>query len=239
MVTTYYNITAENGPEISFAVAADLHNAEYDEVITRIKREKIDFIAIPGDLISKKQGCERGYAFLREAAQLKPTFYEPGNHEKALDSDGLFDRSVVKESGVVLLENASIRFGDINIGGLSMQEPTDTEWLTKFAEKKGYKLLMCHRPEYYFQYISKLNIDITVAGHAHGGQIRLFGRGLFSPGQGLFPKYTSGVYDGRLIVSRGLTNTVVVPRINNEPELLVVSIHRLDKRLPSISSTSI
>ena len=73
--------------------------------------------------------------------------------------------------------------------------------------------------------IKPLPIDLTLSGHAHGGQWRFFGRGVFSPGQGLFPKYTSGMYDGgRFIVGRGLGNPIIIPRIFNSPEVLVIRL---------------
>jgi predicted MPP superfamily phosphohydrolase len=67
-------------------------------------------------------------------------------------------------------------------------------------------------------------MDLIVCGHAHGGQWRLFGRGVYAPGQGLFPKYTSGVLDGVCVISRGLGNHTRVPRIFNPPELVLISL---------------
>jgi len=95
---------------------------------------------------------------------------------------------------------------------------------------KGYKILLCHHPEYYERYIRGLDIDLTLSGHAHGGQIRIFGQGLFAPGQGILPQVTSGLYDGRLIVSRGLCNTAwPIPRLNNETELVMVELMRASR----------
>ena len=65
-----------------------------------------------------------------------------------------------------------------------------------------------------------------VSGHAHGGQWRIFGRGVFAPGQGLFPKYTSGIHDGRLVISRGLKKSGTIPRIFNSPELVIIDIKK-------------
>ena len=75
-------------------------------------------------------------------------------------------------------------------------------------------------------YIKELNIDLTLSGHAHGGQIRILGQGLIAPGQGFFPKYTSGMYDGRLIVSRGLANNAPpIPRLFNRKELIFIEFY--------------
>ena len=104
----------------------------------------------------------------------------------------------------------------------------DYGFLDAFEQADGYKILLCHHPEYWTVRPSMLasrRIDLTLSGHAHGGQIRLFGRGVFAPGQGLFPYYTAGLHrrgNNRLIISRGLANTTWVPRIANQPELVVI-----------------
>lgn len=51
------------------------------------------------------------------------------------------------------------------------------------------------------------DIDLIVSGHAYGVQMRLFGRAIFVPDQGFFPKYTDGLYDGKFLVSVRLENT--------------------------------
>lgn len=63
-----------------------------------------------------------------------------------------------------------------------------------------------------------------LSGHAHGGQIRILGRGVFSPGQGLFPKYTKGIYEGRLVVSAGCSNTASIPRWGNPCEVVAIRL---------------
>ena len=80
-------------------------------------------------------------------------------------------------------------------------------------------LLLSHHPEY--RPLFPKEISLICSAHAHGGQWRFFGRGLFSPGEGWFPKYTSGLY-GNMLVSRGLTNTASVPRLFNPTEVVYV-----------------
>jgi hypothetical protein len=66
------------------------------------------------------------------------------------------------------------------------------------------------------------------SGHAHGGQVRLpFIGGILAPDQGLFPKYTSGIYNKdntHMIVSRGLGNSLFPLRVFNKPELVVTTL---------------
>lgn len=64
-----------------------------------------------------------------------------------------------------------------------------------------------------------------LAGHAHGGQVRLpFVGAVFCPGQGFFPRYVQGCYDENgcvMIVSRGLGR---FPRVLNRPEVIVAEL---------------
>lgn len=101
-----------------------------------------------------------------------------------------------------------------------------TSWLSDFAAQPGFKILLSHHPEYYPLVPSKVNLILS--GHAHGGQWRFYNpfkriwRGVLAPGQGWFPKWTGGVYDGRLVVSAGLSNTTWIPRINNPTEIVYI-----------------
>ena len=89
--------------------------------------------------------------------------------------------------------------------------------------KDGH-ILLSHHPEYYS--IIPASVDLILSGHAHGGQIRMYNPfkrewfGLWSPGQGWWPKWTRGVYEGRLVVSAGLSNTTWIPRIGNPTEIV-------------------
>jgi predicted MPP superfamily phosphohydrolase len=81
---------------------------------------------------------------------------------------------------------------------------------------------LCHHPEYRDKYLKDRSIDLILSGHAHGGQIRLLGRGLYAPGQGIFPKYTSGIH-ANMIISRGLSNTAgFIPRLFNPREIVYI-----------------
>ena len=189
-------------------------------------------------------------AFFRACAELAPTYVSLGNHEWLLAPE---DLALIRESGVTLLDNAWARQGPFVIGGLSSAyvrgyrsyraehagqrypvpnnihhvargvEP-ELAWLADYTAQEGFRLLLCHHPEYWPRYLRALPIQLTLSGHAHGGQIRLFGHGLLAPGQGLLPKYTEGLYENRLLVSRGLSNNVLIPRLFNPTELVYLDL---------------
>lgn len=241
MIITRYKVT---GPKLKAAVVADLHGAPTAELYKALQEEKPDVILIPGDLATigiddyrhidseklkkRAEGKERAFEFLKTAVSIAPTFYSRGNHEWGIDAAY---REKIKATGTVLLENEWVKFGDVWIGGQNSakkygleeladekKEP-DTQWLKNSPEE--YKILLCHHPEYYD--FVKDHSDLVIAGHAHGAHWRLFGKGIFAPGQGFLPRYSKGMY-GKMIVSAGLTNTTWIPRINNPTELVIVEM---------------
>jgi predicted MPP superfamily phosphohydrolase len=152
-----------------------------------------------------------------------PTFLGVGNHETQLnDFDGFVRQA--EETGARVLFNTYERFGELVIGCWYRPEIYGHEdMLPAFEAEAGCRVLMSHRPEDYMPYLANKDIDLVLSGHAHGGQVRLFDRGLFAPGQGFFPQYTKGV-TGRMIISAGAGDHIPIPRINNPPEILRIHL---------------
>lgn len=237
---------------ICAALISDTHGRIIDDIAEAAAEAAPDLILVPGDAIeNKRPGHPDGVRMLARLAAVAPVFFSVGNHERALSreqTDGL------AEAGIhcvdLSTERFSVRGTQLCIGGVpsasyengercgtSLAEllftpraraelPQKTvDYIAEFSAEGGAKLLLCHHPEYYRRYLRDCDTGIICAGHAHGGQIRLFGHGLYAPGQGFFPRYTSGVHDGRFVISRGLTNHSFPPRIFNRPELVILHIY--------------
>ena len=184
--------------------------------------------------------------FFAMCTDTAPTFVSLGNHEWMLTGE---DFALLRSTGALILDNRFVEYKNAAIGGLSSalftryqreilarglqeqypypyaagitaRDAPDLEWLEDYVNFPGFKLLLCHHPEYYERYLRAVDLSLVLSGHAHGGQFRLFGRGLYAPGQGLLPRYTEGVHFRRLAVSRGLSNTQLVPRLFNPPEIV-------------------
>ena len=227
---TTYCIPAPRGVSAVLALVTDLHNCPYTALLSAIRAQKPDAVVISGDLMEDTgRGGYRALAFLREAAAEFPVFYGLGNHEKFL---GERDFEIIRETGAHLLIDAWERFGALTVGAcapdprgsIGRVTPEHHAFWAAFSNTEGFRVLLCHRPEWYPTQIRDYDIPLVLSGHAHGGQIRLLGHPVFSPGQGLFPKYAQGMHDGRLIVSRGLGNHTICPRFFNAPELCIIRI---------------
>lgn len=251
MRNTFYKIYSPSFKrKMRLALVSDLHAQDYRPPLELVREAKPDYILFAGDIfeaITSKKGLEvseRVLPLLYEASKIAPSFYSTGNHEdnathselKGLKSFYGMGHSYdaefldkIKASGTEFLLDDYVVFDGIAFGGLASGLVSDNgepnvDFLRKFAALEEPKILICHHPEYYPKYIKELPIEIIVSGHAHGGQWRFFNRGVFAPGQGLFPKYTSGVHDGRLIVSKGLKKKAIPPRIFNPCEVVIIDI---------------
>lgn len=250
MKKTFYTLTgASFQKKLTFALVSDLHGQSPEKVIEILKEERPDYILLAGDIFERLNGernekYENGLTLLEESAKIAPTFYSTGNHEdggirswqskwKHTVKDRKYDarcREDIEKSGVVFLEDGfvlkdGIAFGGLMSGIINEEKKPNVAWLEDFCKVDAPKVLICHHPEYYEKYLKDRDIDLIVSGHAHGGQWRIFGRGVFAPGQGLFPKYTKGVHGGNLVVSTGLKKSGI-PRFFNPTE--VVFIKSLD-----------
>lgn len=233
------------------AVISDLHIARlgpyHHKILQAVASIKPQCILIPGDTIDEFSFNIDTFApFFRSLTQLAPTLAVLGNNDclpGRLDSL----REMYRKSGVILLENElrllPVGDGAIQITGLMdplaaqygiepsrKNAPPDPTYVTLSEsappkEAQGFQwpsILMIHQPQVAKDFM-KLHPSVIVAGHAHGGQFRVPGiGGLYAPGQGIFPRLTSGLYrigGAWLLVSRGLANHHFPLRLHNRPHL--------------------
>ena len=215
---------------------SDLHNKEFgmdqEVLVSLTKAIAPDIIVVTGDLIdSNHTDIKAAIDYISQAVLIAPVYFVTGNHEIWSEQYTVLAVELVKY-GVIILDNKSIiltRNGaEISLIGLPDGDVISKESETVFDfAGKNFCILLSHRPELLNEYAQK-EVDLVFAGHAHGGQIRIpFFGGLFAPNQGLFPKYTSGIYtqaDTTMVVSRGLGNSVIPVRVFNRPELVVVTL---------------
>ena len=223
-VVCYEHHTGKLNRPLTFAVVSDLHNEPFEDIFPLI--EGADALLVPGDISDRyRQEYENGVAFLTEAAKRMPTFFALGNHEAQQEKYSKL-RTALSHTGAEILVNRHVKFGEVFIGGWYdpdvVKEP---ERLSALEREDGARILLCHKPEVYMKRIRHRDFDLVVSGHAHGGQIRFLGQGLYAPGQGILPRYTRGVYDhGRLIVSAGAGNPARMPRWFNPCEVLLINM---------------
>ena len=112
-------------------------------------------------------------------------------------------------------------------GPADMPSPPELAEKLRSEYPEDFVLWLSHRNDSLI-YHPGLPVQLVLSGHAHGGIIRLPGIGGLLDVRGkLGAEYEKGVYcEGGLtqVVSRGLGNAVIVPRLFNRPELPIISL---------------
>ena len=130
---------------IRIALLSDLHNKKYNEITKTVRQIKPEIICITGDVIYGH--CEESdepivtkqknvIPFLRECADIAPSFFSLGNHEASLTD---VDIDLIKKTGVRVLNNEYTVYNNVIIGGLTSASCTDNvlndDWLDDFENR--------------------------------------------------------------------------------------------------------
>lgn len=226
----------------------DVHLREYGkdngDLVEDIENLSPDLILLGGDLVNDTvDAYDNMISLCRKLSELAPVCGVLGNHEDVkIYHQG--DEELVKrfeDAGVKILRNeeASYSLYDNTVSVIGIEgKPEDfasygaKECMEAQEAEDSYDLRICiaHVPTYFPEELENYSFDLGLAGHTHGGIVRLPKLGaLYSAEEGLFPEYGGGVYTldnkATLIVSRGLGDSGKWPRINNVPELSVIDIN--------------
>lgn len=227
---------------------SDIHSAASgksgERLLNACREAQPDLIVITGDLVTDSQDIPSALALSEKLTEIAPVYYVTGNHEASLAYNDLKKlMNGLDELHVNVLDNESVYYSKNgeHITLIGLRDPgldPQPAWADKQANVKntlctlcrntdGFTLVLSHRPELIDQYAAA-GPCLVLCGHAHGGQVRLpLIGGLYAPGQGLFPRYTAGLYtkgDTDMIVSRGIGSVTFLPRIGNRPELVLITL---------------
>jgi predicted MPP superfamily phosphohydrolase len=246
--TTFYNIESEKiNSKIRIVQLSDLHCDRYgknqEKLKTEIEKLTPDIIVFTGDIHNYKGKDVDAIELLRWAGENYTCFYVTGNHEfRRKESEEI--KNTVKAYNLTVLdgkvETVEIKGNTINICGVDDRDSSRLLKTDGYFEnqvnavkselnRENFSVFLCHQPQITDVH-KDVDPDLVLSGHAHGGQWKLpwTQNGLFYPDEGLFPKYSGGLFefeDYTLIVSRGLAKTnTIVPRIFNRPEITVIDL---------------
>lgn len=240
---------------------SDIHNKTFGQNNCKLKdminEVNPHVVFITGDLVDgESKDYEDVLELLKYLTDKYEVYYITGNHEQKALIKQYKDLYVkyfekLKEIDAVHLddEHVTLKKGDshINVYGLTIPfkyykyifdkdkrnidlEPNYVEKQLGKVNKEDYNILLAHTP-FYFEDYEKWGADLTLAGHVHGGIIRLpFVGGLLSPNRTFFPKYDLGEYkinDSTMIVSKGLGGSKVLIRFNCKPEIVKITLKSL------------
>ena len=223
---------------------ADLHGRVFGRgsrrLLAAVRRAEPDLICIDGDLFDEHTDLAMLPPLLRGLCAIAPVYYVTGNHEWRVPGlRGILAQ--MRACGVTVLqddwrvlrrgEDALVLAGTDDPCGPAVRKPP-AELIADIRADAGeaaFLLLLAHRNDQLPQW-SALGVQAVLAGHCHGGVVRLpFVGGLFGTDRRLFPAWDAGLYrqgETALYVSRGLGYTNVHFRLFNRPEVAVIVLRR-------------
>lgn len=214
----------------TIAHLTDLHfgnvRGAHRKTLESLEREQPDLVACTGDLIETTDDIDTFVDYARRLVDLSPHIVAIlGNWERRHGKDQTRKKVRAYETaGLPLLSNEHELIAE-NILVVGGDDPVTGHFDPAAAfddlPQAAVRLFLLHAPGPFERtFPDSPSFDLSLAGHTHGGQIRI---GPFAPvtprGSG---RFTSGFYDtplGRLYVSRGIGMTLFRARFMCPPEL--------------------
>jgi len=237
---------------VKIAVISDLHVGPYKgagfvkRIVARINRERPDVVLIAGDLVLSDEVTPEAIVALTPLKDLRPalgTYVVMGNHDHSIyrlfspeqrrppDRSDLITEAL-KGLGLIVLKNtqSELRIGDelLRIAGIeeALSGQADIVKTLQNAGTGSPVILMSHNPDIILDPMSRL-ATLIIAGHTHGGQIRLPWYGPVSalPTR-IGRKFDQGIFrlDGgaTLAITRGVGESGPRARLFAPPEIMII-----------------
>jgi len=215
---------AKDKPTVRFVHFTDLHHKGdrrfLQSAVNQINAQSPDFVCFTGDIIED-------VTFLPEALELfqqikSPLYGIPGNHDYWAHANfTVVGEAFTRTGGRWLMdESVSVTGGKVNLAGATCSKPPQ---LALRSDQKN--IVLIHYPEWVDK-LGEYRFDLALAGHSHGGQVRLpfFGPLVVPFGVG---RYDLGLFQtnsGLLYVGAGLGWFYLNVRFNCRPEITVIEI---------------
>jgi predicted MPP superfamily phosphohydrolase len=221
---------------LTIALLTDLHigcamgEGELQALCTRLAGIGPDLVCLAGDLINTREREIRALA--RPLARLDPPlgiYAVPGNHDHFYGRGIARWGATLEEQGVRVLANRGVRLergGDTlwlaGVDDLTEGEP-DLAAALEGSDPAEPVVLLSHHPDFFFE-AAAVAVELTLAGHTHGGQVNL---GRFRPFRHTRFGWWQGMFEEvgcRLYVSRGVGTTLLPLRIAAPPEVPLLTL---------------
>lgn len=201
----------------------------FEAVVDEVNAARPDLVAVTGDIIERTSCIDWIPDTLGRLRAPGGVYYVLGNHDKKVDVDGL--HQALKAAGLIHVGGkchaVTINDTQLIVAGneLPWFEPAADLSNSPSRDVEGLPLrvVLAHSPDQ-FVWAQENEVDLVLAGHNHGGQVRvpLLGAILSPSLYGV--RYAAGAFrsgDTVLHVSRG-TSCLTPLRLNCPPEIAVL-----------------
>ena len=210
--------------KLSVFFISDIHRRKIDDkLIAKIQfGHSIDVVIIGGDLAERGVPLTRIAKNVRKLAQLGPLFYIWGNNDREAGEQEI--RDIIIRHGGQILENENVVIpGHPHWGIAGTDDPSngnvDIESTLHRINQFENVIVVTHMPSLFSKVEQVYQPRLMLAGHTHGGQIRIGKYGLQDKG-------TFRIENGRAkLISNGYGTSMLPLRLGAAPESHVIVIN--------------
>jgi predicted MPP superfamily phosphohydrolase len=220
---------------IRIAHLSDLHmsgriSKEYfRQVVEHTNRLEPDVVAITGDLVERAHCLSWSPETLGRLCAPEGVYYVLGNHDRHVGAPRI--HAAMHDAGLIHLggRRVEIRFRDAPIVLAGNELPwfgsagVFDDFSPDYANNPPLRILLSHSPDQ-FEWARLHDFDLMLAGHNHGGQVRLPILGPIVAPSRSGVRYASGAFKAGstvMHVSRG-TSCLTPLRYNCPPEIALL-----------------
>ena len=228
------------GTKLRLVLMADLHAGvfhrgdEYVQVAGLLRDLAPDLVVIAGDFVSDTPGgIAAVVAALDGAIPAERGFYVFGNHDGWVGRRHL--RPHLARLGLVELSNRGVRLelagNPVWLCGLADRDTAQPDLAAALEGRRAgdYTVLLTHHPDEILS-LRPGDVDLALAGHTHGGQVRICGHPLWTNSLLDIPG-GSGLVEGQACsadVTAGVGSVGVPVRVGVPPEIVLISVEGTD-----------
>jgi predicted MPP superfamily phosphohydrolase len=207
----------------------------FEHVVAAVNRASADLVAITGDIVEGDQYLDWIGPTLGQLQARQGVYYVLGNHDRRATESSL--KAALADAGLTHLGGACHQL-TLNDAPLVLAG-NELPWYgpaTDFqrcpppnSAIRTTRILLAHSPDQ-FQWAQKNDVDLMLAGHLHGGQVRLPVLGPFLAPSLCGVRYASGTFTSghtTLHVSRGVSSLTPV-RYGCPPEIAILVLRKAD-----------
>jgi len=209
-----------------------LSERDLERAVAMANETRAHLALVTGDLITMRgdplDACLNSLARLRAEAGILGCL---GNHESYAGTEQYTTEQGAR-LGLRFLRSAaaSLKFGGsiLNVAGVDYQEFRKPYLVgaEKLVQPGAYNLILSHNPDV-FPVASRQGFDLTVAGHTHGGQVRVEILRQDLNVARFFTPYVDGIYrqgSSAIFVSRGIGTIGLPTRLGSAPEVALITL---------------
>ncbi|NQD65185.1 metallophosphoesterase [Bacillus haikouensis] len=212
------------GVTLTIFFISDIHKRKLSPEIIEQVRKKADIVVIGGDLTEKAVPLSRVGENLEKLSVIGSVYFIWGNNDYEVDTGELKKLFVKKGVHEIVNDSVSLELDGlvvnlIGVDDASTQRAVLPQALSK-ADPFGFNILLSHDPRLVKQVRAEDGIDLMLSGHTHGGQIRIFGWGLYKKGK------VEELPQTTILVSNGYGTTAIPLRLGAPAETHLVTLKR-------------